>query len=215
MQRTRNHANFAASLRECAALGSSVDLSVADSVDEPVDIEIERIGGIHESSIFELSNGLTGCMLESSLTNQAKRRIYCPEIHIRLSWTDFRVDWEVGESDFYRFPGKNSLELPRDQVLNHVVLARSGLEPQRFHEGWFVATGGPMPETLRHGQLIDATLAITTSHHTECSAIFSLWTERLEDRPRRAERKYDLFGEPVGHDIGPMVAARAEAQRRE
>jgi hypothetical protein len=215
MQRSRKHANFAASLRECAALGSLVDLSVADSVDEDVDIEIERIGGIHESSIFELSNGLTGYMVESGVTNQAKRRSYCREIHLRLAWIDLRLDWEVEDSDFYRFPGEGSLELPRDQVLNHVVLAPSGLEPQRFHEGWFVAVGGPMPKTLRHGQMVDATLAIITSDHTECSAIFSLWTERLETRPTRAERKYDLFGEPVGHDIGPLVAARAEARRGE
>jgi len=215
MQKTRKHANFAASLRECAALGSAVDLSVADPVDEHVDIEIEQIGGIHESSIFELSNGLTGYMLESGLTNQTKRRLYCREIHLRLPWIDLQLELELGESDFYRFPGKNSLELSRDQILNPVVLGQSGLEPQRFHEGWFVATGGPMPKALRHGQWINATLAIITSDHNECSAIFRLWTERLEDRPRRAERKYDLFGEPIGHDIGPMVAARAEARHRE
>jgi hypothetical protein len=215
MQRTRKHANFAASLRECASLGSLVDLSVADSVDdEDVDIEIERIGGVHESSIFELSNGLTGCMLEAGLTNQAKRRKYPREIHLRLPWIDLRVDWVV-HSDFYRFPGKDSLELPRDQVLNHVVLAPSGLEPQRFHEGWFVAIGGPMPKTLRHGQWVNATLAIITSDHVECSATFSLWTDRLETRPERAARKCDLFGEPVGHDIDPLVAARAEARRGE
>ena len=215
MQRIRKHENFAASLRECAALGSLVDLSVADSVDEDVDVEIERIGGIHESSIFELSNGLTGYMVEAGVTNQAKRRIYCREVHLRLPWTDLRLDWEVADSDFYRFPGKGSLELPRDQILNHVVLAPSGLEPQRFHEGWFVAIGGPMPKTLRHGRMVDATLAIITSDHVECSATFSLWTERLETRPTHAERKYDLFGEPVGHHIGPLVAARAEARRGE
>jgi hypothetical protein len=32
----------------------------------------------------------------------------------------------------------------------------------------------------------------------------------LEVKPKRAERKYNLFGEKVGHDMGSMVAGRAE-----
>src|ERR1700730_13487630 len=61
---------------------------------------------------------------------------------------------------------------PRSRRKGLCCLGQSGLEPQRFHDGWFVATGGPMPKTLRHGQWIDATLAIITSDHNECSAIF-------------------------------------------
>ncbi len=58
MQKNSNCTRLVTSLRELADLGSSVDHSVADTKDEPADIEIEQVGGILESSIFELPGGL-------------------------------------------------------------------------------------------------------------------------------------------------------------
>jgi hypothetical protein len=53
---------LAASLRELADMGSAVDLSAPDTYtkDEPADIEIEQVGSVQESRIFDLANGLTG-----------------------------------------------------------------------------------------------------------------------------------------------------------
>jgi hypothetical protein len=198
-----------------------VDLSVADTEeDECAGIEIERVGWIHQSMIMELSNGLTGYMLDSVVTNQTSRTIYAVELELRLPWEDARFEWmpdprELGNSECYRFPGKNPLEFPRDEVINHLVLAREGLQPKRPLRGLLLATAGPMPKRLRHGQWIDVTLAIITSDHIEHAEIFPLWIDRLEERPARAPREYDLFGEPVGHHIGTMTPAPTEARRGE
>ena len=45
------------SLRELAELGSPVDLSVATEESRPCKLEIQQVGGMHESRLFELEDG--------------------------------------------------------------------------------------------------------------------------------------------------------------
>jgi hypothetical protein len=66
-----------------------------------------------------------------------------------------------------------------------------------------------MPKNLRHGQQIEATLAVIASNHVESTETILLWTERLEVRPKRVARKSTLF-EPIGYDHGSLVAARIQ-----
>jgi hypothetical protein len=205
MQKNRKCAKrLAASLRELANLGSSVDLSAADTKDEPADIEIEQVGGIYESRIFELPNGLTGYMVNVAVTNQTSRTIYCRDVELHMFWEDSLFQWmpdprETRGSEAYRFPGRGSPELPRDQVINHVLLEVGALTPKRPWEGWLLATGRPMPETLRDRQGLDATLAIFASNRVEYTESVRLWTERLAVKPKFATRgKSNLFEEPLG-----------------
>jgi hypothetical protein len=191
MQNNRNRATrLAASLRELANLGSSVDLSAADTEDDAApDIEIEQAGGILESSIFELSGGLTGYMVYLVVTNQTSQTIYCRDVELRVPWEDSLFQWmqdprEARGSEAYRFSGRGSPEFPRDQVVNHVLLKVGALAPRRPLEGWLLATGRPMPDSLRDRQQLDASLAIFASNHVEYTTTIRLWTERLAVKPR-------------------------------
>jgi hypothetical protein len=94
---------------------------------------------------------------------------------------------------------------PRDQVLNHVLLDVGALTPRRPCEGWLLATGRPMPDSLRATQRLDATLAILASNHLEHTAQICLWTERLEVDKKRATRTPDLYREPLGFEVGSPV----------
>ena len=208
MQNNRNCANrLAALLKELANVGSSVDLSAADTEDEAPDIEIEQAGGILESSIFELRSGLTGYMVYVVVTNQTAQTIYCRDLQIRVPWEDSLFQWmqdprETRGSEVYRFPGKGSPEFPRDQVINHALLDVRALTPRRPLEGWLLATGGPMPGTLRDRQELDAILAIFASSHVEYTATVRLWTERLAVKPKFATRgNSELFEGPLGQGL--------------
>jgi hypothetical protein len=206
MQKNQNYAaRLAVSLRELADQGSSVDLSVAGTKkDEPAGIEIEQVGGILESSIFQLPGGLTGYMVCVAMTNQTSQTIYCRDVEIRVPWEDSLFHWmpdprETRGSKAYRFPGRGSPEFPRDQVINHVLLEGGALTPRRPLEGWLLATGRPVPDSLRDRQGLDATLAIHASNRIEYTETIHLWTERLAVKPKLAPRgKGILLGEPVG-----------------
>jgi hypothetical protein len=189
MRETRNHSNLAASLRECAALGSPVDLSAADIEDEHGGIEIEQSGGILESSIFELPGGLTGYMVYLVVTNQTSRTIYCRDVELRVFWEDSMFQWipdprKMQGYEEYRFPGRGSPEFPREQVINHALLNNGALTPRRPWEGWLLATGSPMPDSVRDAQELAATLAILGSNRAEYTATIRLRTERITVKPK-------------------------------
>jgi hypothetical protein len=154
MQKNRNRAKRLARLKELADLGSSVDLLVADIEDEGIDILIEQAGGIVESRIFELPSGLVGYMIYIAMTNLRSRPLYVRDIELRDLWDDNLFHWmsdphEMSKRDYYRFPGKGAPEFPREQVLNHFLFDGGVLTPKRPREGWLLATGRPMPESLR------------------------------------------------------------------
>lgn len=204
MQKNQNCATqLAASLRELADTGSAVDPSAADTdtKDEPADIEIEQVASVHESRIFDLANGLTGYMFYSRVTNQTSRVICCDELDLCVFWEDSLFQWmpdplETRGSEFYRFPGRGSHDLPRDQVLNHLLLERRPLPPRRPLEGWLLATGRPMPESLRDRQVLNTTLAIYASNGVEYTETIRLWIERLAVKPKYPTTgKSNLFGE--------------------
>ncbi len=218
MYKTTGSADLRASLQELIRAGSPVDLSVADSDRENEKLEITQVGGIHESSIFELPNGRAGYRMALLITNQTSQTIYTSELELRTSREDNFFQWlsplripvrnrrkPNTSYQAYRFPGPSGLELPYDQVLNHILGEGRGLPPNRPIEGWLLAVGGRMPAELRHGQWLDVTLAIVGSDHTEYTQDIRLWTERLEARPKAMERRSNLFGELLNSNARDSV----------
>ena len=222
------HTTLAESLRKLAEAGCPVDLSVADMEDHNADLEINQVGGVHESMLFELPNGGSGYILDLEIINQTSKTIYCSGIpEIRTPWEDSLFNWLPDPretprrgsydrikrngrrervdtvSDCYFFPGGAQLEYPRAVVLNH-RLERVVLAPGRPLYGLLLATGNRMPPELRHGQRLELTFSITSSRHVEYTAKVQLWIDRLQAKTKPA-RTHNLRGEPVGI-VGSAVA---------
>ena len=208
----RNGSNFRVSralLEALARTGSPVDVSVADSVEEPRQVEIQQVGPVCDSKLFELENGRLGFMANLAIINLTSRPIEMLEIELRSALIDGSFQWLTpltfrprtrtridAEYSAYQFPGRCELEFEYDEVINHKVVERGLLRSRRRLEGWLLGIGGLMPPELMHGQPINLTLAIVASDHSEYLEQIHVWTERLEQRPQRANRRSDLF-EPV------------------
>jgi hypothetical protein len=227
MRKTQDNVRLGADLRELAAAGSTVDCSVARTTEENAEVEICQVGGVYESMVFELPNRRTGYILDLEITNQTSKTIYClPETELRMPWEDPLFDWlpdpkETGRtvSYFVRKNGRrervdvaaesycfsSTLDYPRELVLNHVLLKGCSLQPGCPLTGLLLATGGPMPHDLRHGQWLEPTLALIASNHREYTARIQLWTERLEVDQERATRTPNLYRDPIGSEVGSPV----------
>ncbi len=243
MRKTRDSVRLGARLRDLAAAGSTVDCSLAIIPEENVEVEICLVGGVHESMVFELPHRRTGYIMDLEITNQTSKIIYCSEPELRMQWEDRFFDWlpdpkETGRTfsyfrrqrnrrserveatyESYCFPG-GALEYPRELVLNHILVKGCTLRPRCPLNGLLLATGGPMPHDLRHGQWLKPTLALIASDHREYTAQIQLWTDRLEVDQERAVRTPDVYRYPLGFEIGsPAVisnqygAAHAEKLR--
>jgi hypothetical protein len=109
-------------------------------------------------------------------------------------------------SEEYCFSG-SVLEYPRDLVLNHTLLEECSLQPGYPLTGLLLATGGPMPHDLRHGQWLEPTLALIASDHREYTGQIRLWTDRLDVDQERATRISGLYQDRIGHKVGSPLAA--------
>ena len=230
MRKNRNSTRLGADLCDLAAAGSMVDCSVAPTLEENAEVEIRLVGGVHESMVFELPDGRSGYILDLEIINQTSKTIYClPETELRMPWEDALFDWlpdpkETGRTfsyfrrqrngrserveatyESYCFPGGAQLEYTRDLVLNHILLKGCTLRPGCPLTGLLLATGGPMPHDLRHGQWLEPTLALIASNHREYTAQIQLWTERLEVDQKMATRTPNLYQGPVGLEVGSPV----------
>jgi hypothetical protein len=229
MSNAQDKIKLAADLRELAAAGSMVDHSVAEGPTKKAEVEIHLVGGVHESMVFELPDHRTGYILDVEIVNQTSKTIYCSEIELRMQWEDALFDWlpdptetkrtfsysrrkpngsrerveAVDES--YRFPCDTRLEYERDLVLNHILLKGCSLQPRNPLAGLLLATGGPMPPDLRHGQWLEPTLALTTSDHREYRAQLQLWTDRMEGDRKEATRTPSIYPNPLGAKVSSGV----------
>ena len=227
MRKTQDSVRLGARLRDLAAAGSTLDCSVATTLEENAEVEIRLVGGVHESMVFELPDGRSGYILDLEIINQTSKTIYClPETELRMPWEDALFDWlpdpkDTGRTfsyfrrqrngrserveatyESYCFPGGAQLEYTRDLVLNHILLKGCALRPRCPLNGLLLATGGPMPRDLRHGQWLKPTLALIASDHREYMAQIRLWTERLEVDHKRATRTPNLYRDPLGFEVG-------------
>jgi len=131
--------NLSASLREMAAVGIPVDLSVAE-----LDVEIKQVGGLHGNMVFDLPDRRAGCIIDLLIVNQTSRPIPFRDVELRPPWSNSEFEWlpdprDVGRDPFnYNFPGKGAPKLPREKVMNHVLLDRRILKPGSQVEGWLL-----------------------------------------------------------------------------
>jgi hypothetical protein len=241
MRNAQDNAKLAADLRELAAAGCTVDCSVAEGPKQKVGVEIYLVGGIYDSMIFELPDRRTGYILDVEIVNQTSKVIYCSETELRMQWEDTMFGWlpdpketkrtfsyfrrkrngskervEVA-NESYCFFGGTHLEYDRDLVLNHVLLKGCSLQPGCPLAGLLLATGGPMPHDLRHGQWLEPTLVLTASNHREYSAQIQLWTDRMESDRKVATRALSVSPDPLGVEVssGVVVGTQNDATRPE
>lgn len=196
MNKTASNARLKASLEDLARFGCPVDLSVAVTAVENEKVEIEQVGGIHESHIFQLQDRRVACMADIALTNHAARTIDVIDVELRAPWDNSLFEWLLPRQvkfqtrakpdcshSVYQFPGGGP-EFEYREVINHHLLERKKLPGKRRLEGWLLGIGGLMPTGLRHGQWLDMPLTIIGSDHAEYSTTIRLWTERLQARTK-------------------------------
>ncbi len=187
--------NHSASLREMAAVGIPVDLSVAE-----LKVEIEQVGAVHDSMVFDLPDGRAGWIIDLLITNQTSRPIPFRVVELRPPWPNSDFEWlsdpkGVGRDPFnYHFPGKGAPELPRDQVINHVLLGRRILKPGCPVEGRLLGIGNPKPEKLLLGGFLEVTLVIIGHDHDEYAETITLCVDPLWKHQQKASRKISREG---------------------
>lgn len=237
MRRTQDSVRLGATLRDLAAVGSTVDLSVAAVLEENVKVEICQVGGVTESTVLELPDGRAGYIFDLEIINQTSETIYLSETELRLPWEDPLFDWLPDPketertisysrkkpngrrehvdvvSESYWFAGGAELEYPRELVLNHVLLQQCALPPRRPLKGLLLARGGPLPTNLRHGHWLKPTFALIASNHIEYAVEIQLWTNRLEV-PKRTKQTPNLYRDPVGLEVGSAAVRNPHSANR-
>ncbi len=195
------------SLAALKRAGSPVDLSVAPKRDDRETVEIEQQGGEHDSALFGLADGNVAVRADIVVTNQTSRAIDVIDIELRTPWVGNRWDWlkperirlqgrakrEKYSFEVYQFPGKYGLQLPYEDVINHLLLGRRRLPGGCQVKGWLLGIGGGMPAELRHGQWLDLSLTLIGSDHREYATTIRLWTDRLDPRPKTVTPRTSLF----------------------
>jgi hypothetical protein len=192
------------SLKEFATLGSPVDLSVVTEETRMCKLEIQQVGGIHDSMVFQLKDGRIAYMVDLEVCNHTSKPIHIADVDLRFPWKDEdhplqwlvarRISTKNGQDRTtagyleYRFPGKNGLELSSDVVINHTLVERKILPPRCPVGGYLLAIGGRMPRDLFHGGWVNASLVISTLDRAEFCESIQLWTDRpnQKQRPVRA-----------------------------
>src|SRR5664279_190926 len=92
MNKTGSNARLKASLEELRQLGSPVDLSVVTEV-ENEKVEIEQVGGMLESHIFQLQNRRVAWMADIAVTNQISTTIDVIAVELRTPWDNRLLEW--------------------------------------------------------------------------------------------------------------------------
>lgn len=196
-------AELHASLAELMRAGIPVDLSVASKADNREKVEIEQVGCIHDSAVFELPNGRVGVRADIAVTNHTAKDIDVIEVKLHGFSSDSPWNWlsprrfsldraKRHNYQAYQFPGECGLQLPYEDVLNHVFFGRHKLPRRHRLEGWLLGVGGRMPAALCHGQWLDFSLAIIGSDQ-EYATTIRLWTDRLDPRPKIVTPRTSLF----------------------
>src|SRR5215469_6852241 len=193
-------ARLKASIEELARFGCPVDLSVVRAETEDDTLEFAQCGDVYQSQVFELPHGQIAYMINLAITNHRARTLDIIDVELRPPWHDSIFQWllpvqvnpptkvkSLGELWVYRFPNQGQLEFEFDQVLNHRLIENGRLPGHRRFEGWLLATGGMMPEELRHGQPVNVPLVLTTADHREHSDTLRLYADRLNHGTKKAK----------------------------
>jgi hypothetical protein len=141
-----------------------------------------------------------GCIIDLLIVNQTSRPIPFRDVELRPPWSNSEFEWlpdprDVRRDPFnYNFPGKGVPELPREQVMNHVLLDRRILKPGCQAEGWLLGIGNPKPKTPVLGGPVEVTLAIIGHDHCEYEERITLWVDPVMKRQQNSSRRVSTEG---------------------
>jgi len=223
MNKIAEQARLKASLEKLARFGSPVDSTVADLRIDNEKVEIEQVGGIIESQIFQLQNRRVAYIADIAVTNQTSRSIDVIDVKLQTPWDNRLFEWVTPfqvkvtplqvklqgrakrENPFvYEFPGERALRFAYDEVINHHLLEARRLPAKHRLRGLLLGIGDFMPDNLVHGELLEMSLIIIGADHAEYFEPIRFWTERLLPRPTAVKTRTSIFAELVEEE-----AARA------
>jgi hypothetical protein len=195
-------------VRQMLRLGVPIDVTRTDliGVNSQRSIRIDYIGGVAETSAFDLDPVGTGYMASLSLT-VLREPFAIASFDLALPWMQTPVIWLSdpaegnGPRNTYQFPGRNPLEYPRDAVINHCADVRRNLPLGKCIEGLLLGYGlDSIPDCFQHGGDAVGTLSITDQFGKEHSAEISFWIDRsakLSPKKRNAPPRKSLFEDRV------------------
>ena len=191
-------------VQQMLQLGIQTDLTSADLIasSPPSKIHIDCIGGVSETSAFDLNPGGTGYMLSLRLT-VLRKPFAIAAFDLELPWTRTPVIWLSDPADgdgphnTYRFPGRHSPEFPRDVVINHRANPQRNLSPGRCIEGLLLGYGlDSIPDCFKHGGHAVGRVSIVDQFGQEHSAEISFWIDRsakISSNKRYRPQRKSLF----------------------
>ena len=171
----------------------------------PSSIRIDYIGGVTETSIFDLGYpGGTGYMASLSLT-VLREPFAIAEFAMTFPWKIRPIIWcsdpaeGNGPRNCYRFPGRNPLEYPRDAAINHRADPRRNLTRGTCIQGLLLGWGlDSIPDCFQHGSHVVGTVSIFDQFDAEHSAEIEFWIDRsakLSSAKRARPIRKPLFTE--------------------
>lgn len=148
------------------------------------------------SSLFDTIPGGFGCIVDLRITNHSHTARQILRFELQLEWEDPSFSWlpdplETGVARSpYRFPGRESIEFTRDDVLNHHADLTTKLCHGDSIQGLLLGFGfRAMPDSLRHGDFAAATLNVIDQFENVQPFRVHLWVDRSARlRPPRLRR---------------------------
>jgi hypothetical protein len=172
----------------------------------PSMIRIDAVGGVSETSAFDLDPGGTGYMASLSLT-VLREPFAIAAFDLELPWMRTPVIWLSDPADgdgphnTYQFPGRHLREFPKDIAINHFANAQRNLPLGKCIEGLLLGYGfDSIPSCFQHGGHVGGMLSIVDQFGEEHSAEISFWIDRsarLSPRKSTGSPRKSLFERPV------------------
>jgi hypothetical protein len=205
-------------LRALDLIRSLADAGIlsGDAPLDPVreDMLIRQVGGVVESSVFDLDCGHgAGYVLALHVATKLPRfRIW--RWQLDLPWEDSQFQWldDPAEysscDDMYQFPGCSALKYPRTEVINH----RRELQRGRSLDGSLLGVGfESVPDSYCHGSAVNANLHLIDEMNRRLSTEVQLWVDRSARLRRKGgkattKKRGDLFDKP---DFAPREVVQS------
>ena len=130
-------------------------------------LSIRQVGDTYSERVADTPTGITTFSIEVVVTNDSPRtNIVIAYYDLELPWKDDDFDpvFDPREldppSDFYKIHPE-SIQVERDEVLNHRRYQNGNLGPGEAFRGHFLAKGGgPIPEDLRRTDRVEVRFTV-------------------------------------------------------
>jgi hypothetical protein len=161
----------------------------------PTGLHIRQVGGLIESSAFDIRPSGTGYRISLRITSNLPGAFAISHFGLELPWKDSNFNWLEDPIEFaadqslYRFPGKYPLEHPREMVINHCASVTRMWSRGQSISGYLLAFGGPMPDTVTHGEMVPAIVNVVDQFNRKYSSPIYLWADRAVKFQRGSQKK--------------------------